>query len=343
MENSDPKKLVQYLTDETPLKAEHIRAGRNSRVFRVDCKSGRSLLAKFYLQHTADGRSRLEQEWTALKFMAGSGITNIPRPLKFDESAQGAIYSFIIGNPIKETTLQDIEEVLSFLAELKDISILPAAIDLPNAAEACFSPAEVAGNIKSRLEKLQALPAEDEVYQSMHSFLENKFLPALEECIGNAKQDFPDELWTAPLPRSNRSLSPSDFGFHNALRTDNGLAFVDFEYFGWDDPVKATSDFLLHPAMDLSAQQMVTFFAGMKNIFERDESFVLRFKSYLPLFHLKWSMILLNEFISQHLERREFASGDVGKHKTLRAQQLEKAENFLNKNRQILTVLNLRN
>ncbi|MFW5501578.1 MULTISPECIES: phosphotransferase family protein [unclassified Maridesulfovibrio] len=342
MENSDPKKLVQRLTDETPLKAEHIRAGRNSRVYRVDCKSGRYLLAKFYLQPTADGRSRLEQEWTALKFMTGSGMTNIPRPLKFDESVQGAIYSFIHGNHVKENTVQDIKEVVSFLAKLKEISRLPA-IELPRAAEACFSPAELVFNIKSRLEKLQDLPAEDEIYQSMHSFLENKFLPALEKCIGNAKQHFPAELWTAQLPQRNRALSPSDFGFHNALRTEKGLAFVDFEYFGWDDPVKATSDFLLHPAMDLSAQQMVAFFAGMKNIFKSDERFVLRFKAYLPLFRLKWSMILLNEFMNQHLERREFASGDVGKRKTLRAQQLDKAENFLNKDQQILTVLNLRN
>ncbi|ACS78627.1 phosphotransferase [Maridesulfovibrio salexigens] len=343
MENSDPKKLIQRLTDETPLKAEHIRAGRNSRVYRVDCKSGRCLLAKFYLQPTADGRSRLKQEWTALNFMTGSGITNIPRPLKFDESVQGAIYSFISGNPVKETTVKDIDEVVSFLAKLKDISRLPAAIELPRAAEACFSPAELVESIRQRLKKLQALPAKDEVYQSMHSFLENKFRPALEECSGNAKQHFPAELWTAPLAQRNRTLSPSDFGFHNALRTEKGLAFVDFEYFGWDDPVKATSDFLLHPAMDLSAQQMAAFFAGMKNIFKSDENFVLRFKSYLPLFRLKWSMILLNEFINHHLERRKFASGEVGEHKTLRSQQLDKAENFLNKDQQILTVLNLRN
>ncbi len=95
--------------------------------------------------------------------------------------------------------------------------------------------------------------------------------------------------------------------------------------------------------MDLSAQQIINFFAGMKNIFGSDESFVIRFKAYLPLFRVKWVVILLNEFMNQHLERREFASGEVVEHKTLRAQQLDKAENFLNKDQQILTVLNLRN
>ncbi len=50
------------------------------------------------------------------------------------------------------------------------------------------------------------------------------------------------------LPQEWRSLVPSDFGFHNSLRRNDGsLAFVDFEYFGWDDPVKMTADILLHP------------------------------------------------------------------------------------------------
>ena len=341
MTDSDPKNLIRELTEESPLKAERIRAGRNSRVFRVNCKSGRCLLAKFYLQPTADGRSRLEQEWTSLKFMTGSGISNIPRPLKFDESVQGAIYSFIHGNPVKKTTIQDIDEVISFLAKLKDISILPAAMKLPNAAEACLSPAELVENIKSRLEKLQVLPAEDELYQHMHSFLKGKFSSEFKKCITTAKQNLPDELWTRTLPQKFKTLSPSDFGFHNALRTESGLAFVDFEYFGWDDPVKATSDFLLHPAMNLSKQQKLTFFAGMSDLFADDDSFILRFKTYLPLFRLKWAMILLNEFLAPHLERREFAGGEVQREE-LRGLQLEKAENFLNKDREILTALNLR-
>ena len=42
-------------------------------------------------------------------------------------------------------------------------------------------------------------------------------------------------------------FSPSDFGFHNALLKDNGkLCFLDFEYFGRDDPVKLMADFIWH-------------------------------------------------------------------------------------------------
>ena len=43
-------------------------------------------------------------------------------------------------------------------------------------------------------------------------------------------------------------LSPSDFGFHNALLDDEGkLTFLDFEYAGRDDPAKLVSDFFCQP------------------------------------------------------------------------------------------------
>ena len=51
---------------------------------------------------------------------------------------------------------------------------------------------------------------------------------------------------------AHRALSPSDFGLHNALRTKDGqLRFIDFEYFGWDDPVKLVSDTAIQPGSSL--------------------------------------------------------------------------------------------
>ena len=69
--------------------------------------------------------------------------------------------------------------------------------------------------------------------------------------------------FVAALPSAQRTLAPSDFGFHNTLRYANGaLAFVDFEYFGWDDPAKLTADIMLHPGRPLSAPQRQRFSDG---------------------------------------------------------------------------------
>ena len=50
-------------------------------------------------------------------------------------------------------------------------------------------------------------------------------------------------------------MSPSDFGFHNALATPGGrLVFIDFEYAGWDDPAKLANDFFCQPAVPVDAR-----------------------------------------------------------------------------------------
>ena len=70
------------------------------------------------------------------------------------------------------------------------------------------------------------------------------------------------------MPHEWRSLVPSDFGFHNSLRRPDGsLAFVDFEYFGWDDPVKLTADILLHPGRPLAAPQRRRFRAAAARLY----------------------------------------------------------------------------
>ena len=55
-----------------------------------------------------------------------------------------------------------------------------------------------------------------------------------------------------PLERMHRCLSPSDFGFHNALidQRDN-VRFCDFEYAGWDDPAKTVCDFFCQVEVEL--------------------------------------------------------------------------------------------
>jgi hypothetical protein len=111
-----------------------------------------------------------------------------------------------------------------------------------------------------------------------------------------------------PLPQHARTLSPSDFGFHNALRrSGGGLVFLDFEYFGWDDPAKTVVDFLLHPAMQLTLEQQQEFLTQIMCALERVERLSDRIKLVFPLFGMKWCCILLNEFTRGHLQRRVFS------------------------------------
>ena len=63
-----------------------------------------------------------------------------------------------------------------------------------------------------------------------------------------------------PLDPAERCLSPSDFGFHNAILANDGrLRFIDFEYAGWDDPSKLICDFFCQPAVPAPPQAFDRF------------------------------------------------------------------------------------
>src|SRR5262249_17269562 len=113
--------------------------------------------------------------------------------------------------------------------------------------------------------------------------------------------------FAAPLPTESQSLCPSDFGFHNALRGPRGLVFIDFEYFGWDDPVKLCCDFLLHPGMNLAGPLKEQFVAAILPIYGGDRSFARRLGLLYPLFAMRWCLILLNEFLPERWANRVHA------------------------------------
>ena len=66
----------------------------------------------------------------------------------------------------------------------------------------------------------------------------------------------------------NLILSPSDFGFHNSLFRNNKLFFFDFEYAGWDDPIKLMCDFILNPDYKISSKNEIFFIEKFKKIFQ---------------------------------------------------------------------------
>jgi len=122
---------------------------------------------------------------------------------------------------------------------------------------------------------------------------------------------------------------PSRLRFHNSLRrSDGSLAFVDFEYFGWDDPVKLTADILLHPGRPLSLPQRHRFRGAAVRVYGEDPIFERRLGAYLPLLALRWVLILLNELIPERWQRRVLA-GDTASWSDAKVRQLNRARGFL--------------
>ena len=92
--------------------------------------------------------------------------------------------------------------------------------------------------------------------------------------------------------------------------------------------MKLTADILLHPGWPLPPRQHRRFRQAALHLYGRDGAFAERLRAYLPLFGLRWVLILLNEFIPERWQRRVLA-GDTGSWAEAKARQLSRAREFL--------------
>ncbi len=304
-----------------------VPGGGNNRIFRVEVAGGERFALKAYDAGSGDADARLDAEFRALSFIWWHGLRAVPRPLAIDAGHVCALFGWVEGSPVPLPREADIDAALQFLAELRRLASSCNALTLPEAKEACLAGAEVVAQIERRLSRLDAVAGE---HAELARFLSGDFVPVFEAAraaarrgYGNAGLDF-----EAAVASRQRTLSPSDFGFHNALKQrDGGLVFVDFEYFGWDDPAKLVSDFLLHPGMTLDMALKRRFVAGAREVFAGDPEFATRLRLLYPLFGARWCLILLNEFLPRRWRRRVFAGATD--REVARALQLSKARGAL--------------
>jgi len=195
---------------------------------------------------------------------------------------------------------------------------------LLSASEACFKETDHLDTVTRRYERLNKV-ATAQNRKDLFCFLEEACLPILkkwEACpVGE------NDIFNSIVP----FLSPSDYGLHNAIFQKNGrLAFIDFEYFGWDDPAKLTVDFVLHPCNCFAMEYKHFFTQTMADMWEEDEKFIKRAREIFPLHCLKWALLILNEFLTDGPERNNF----VDKKKTwsrILEKQLAKAKKMISK------------
>ena len=313
---------------------ERLGGGRNSRVFKLDCGGPVPYVGKVYFSDGIDRRDRLDAEFRGLQFLWDNCLTCIPRPIAADKKSGCAAYEFIDGHALtaQNITQEDIATAVQFLTALKGIKRRKGSDSLPIASEACFSAQAIIDNLNHRLDGLSALDEEQPPYPLLKEFLADRLAPAIENIGSWCRARYLESglAFDSEIAKQQRTLSSSDFGFHNALRRQDGsLVFLDFEYFGWDDPAKMIADFLLHPAMPLTDNLRKSFVSDILGRFQDQPELATRLRILYPLFGLKWCLIFLNEFMPKDLARRSFASPDRLNLSQLQSKQLNKAKRFL--------------
>lgn len=288
-------------------------AGANSRVLAIEAGGVRYAL-KCYPDWRMSGAARCRIEWRALDFLCGGGIQEVPCVVAACEDPAFVVLEWIEGRAVSDISDRDVDAAADFVARVAALSRDPDAMAFPEASEACLSGSEIVRQINDRRGELIPHPLLDR-------FLDRRFMETFYRAEARSRRysDFENAL-----NPELRCLIPADFGLHNALREPGGrLRFFDFDYFGWDDPVKLTADFCLHPAMHLSHGRRRRFRDAVAGTMESDTAFTRRLDAYMPLFALRWALIILNVFRCDRAE-----AGGPPDEQLARA-QIAKAENLL--------------
>ncbi|MFC1896825.1 phosphotransferase family protein, partial [Thermodesulfobacteriota bacterium] len=225
-----------------------------------------------------------------------------------------------------------VQQAIAFFAELnRKRGALDSARLLPVASEACFSVRDHVNCVAGRVGALLCMGAKDEVSRRALHFVREMLHPAWEKVketvsqrLGTARDE-----WNRVIGEEERCISPSDFGFHNAIRGRDGrLRFIDFEYAGWDDPAKTVCDFFCQQEVPVPHSYMPKFVEAVGQIVSPEHLVRERVRALLPLYRIKWCCIILNDFLSVGRCRREFAVG-MPDDRDRRGLQLDKARAYL--------------
>ncbi|MFI5349680.1 MAG: aminoglycoside phosphotransferase family protein [Elusimicrobiota bacterium] len=301
--------------------------GANNRVFLVELAEAR-LLLKSYFREGADSAERLGVEFGFSAFLWENGLRQGARPLARDEQALLALYEYVEGRPCekKDVTAETVRQAARFFHDINLHRSLPQARALPAARDACFSLSDHLSLVSKRLERFESVlgaSAASALERDALAFVRTSVVPYWDLLRASMNQG------EEPIPAEQRRLSPSDFGFHNALiAADGQVRFFDFEYAGWDDPAKMIVDFFSQVSVPVPEEHFDLFCGEAIGDADGGREIKARATRVLAVHRLKWIFLMLNDFLPAVEGRRRFAFGAEGAEER-KAKQLEKARRAL--------------
>jgi hypothetical protein len=301
--------------------------GKNNQVYRVATDAGDAVVLKHYFSDPRDPRDRLAAEWGFLKHTWSRGVRAVPEPLASDVAARAGLYGLVPGRKLLATELKPhhIDAAVDFVLAVNAAPRSPKA--LAPASEACFSLADHIATVERRVARLAALDLAAPHVQQAQCLVDEVLLPAWSAVKARLTKDARDaglDIDRALRP-DECCLSPSDFGFHNALADETGqVTFLDFEYAGRDDPAKLVSDFFCQPEIPVPLDHHPGFLKRLADGLELDDAGRARCRILLDAYRVKWSCIILNDFLPVGAARRSFA--DAGAWDIRCLKQIRKAE-----------------
>ncbi len=288
--------------------------GGNNRAYRVQT-TDQVFAAKQYFRHEQDTRDRLTTEFEFLSYAHDLAPGFTPKPYAKDDLSGMALYEFVEGRAFTmgEIGVEELVQAAKFFCALNQPRARTKIRLLPLASEACFSIKDHVDLVGARLQRLNSVVVCDEEDGQLSGFMQ-KLLGHWQKVVADiqsAARDVNLDI-TQALDEAQRCVSPSDFGFHNALRRPGGdICFLDFEYAGQDDPAKMAGDFFAQLAVPVPEELFEDFIANCFAPLPFPTALAWRARMLRPVYQVKWCCIALNVFVPTHMARRKFANPDL--------------------------------
>lgn len=275
-----------------------ITAGSNNRVGRLLFADASTAISKQYCRVRNEQRDTARNEFDGLSFLAKVGVTRIPKPILFDEERRIGVYADVgvrrlVPHEINELI---IDEAIDFIVTLKEAGGIVGSENLSEASEVRTRLAEYPAALQRRLTRLLTCHPMGSSRQ-LATLLHHHVRPMVEiviarfECQIQALSIDIDK----PITRRDMILSPSDFGFHNTILDEYGhLNYLDFEYFGWDDPAKLLADFVHHAGHEVPWPLCLRFVTGVCERLKHGDRILARWEWIVDLIGVEWLLIILN-------------------------------------------------
>jgi hypothetical protein len=312
-----------------------LEGGVNNRIFLVLRDNRIIAILKQYYHHRGDLRDRLSSDYGFSRFLWDHGIHQIPMPFASDPLHHHALFSYIDGQKMEysEITGQHINQVIDFYFAINTYRTSEDAGLLPSASEACFSLTEHIRLTENRVQNLKKIRGRSETDKRAEQFIQDELLP-MWKCVKystSCNAEKANLVLDQVISNSDKRLSPSDFGFHNALVDKNGkLFFMDFEYAGWDDPAKMVCDLFCQPQVPIPQRFYPYIIEKIVNDLGNPDMQRQRIEILLPVYKIKWCCIILNEFLPRGRSRRAFMKNTLDP-EVNKEEQLHKAMNIFNR------------
>ncbi len=269
---------------------ELLKGGINNEVFI--CGVGdHSFVLKRYAEASVEKHDRFQAEVDFLSYAQLVAPEFVPRLLHTDDVSRSLVLEFLKGDRFEDgmhPSEEDIGQALTFMLCLNaDLALAKREIQ-NNAAESFLTLTEHLWNIEHRIKRMGS----EHVPQCLKTNVD-RIISRLKRQL-EALQERTTELiargYCEDLMEPDKlCISPSDFGFHNAIHSAGKVRFFDFEFAGWDDPAKAIIDFDLQPRVPIELKNNVL----RKGLPDHYRGLKERCQALLPILRLKWACIIL--------------------------------------------------